>query len=257
MIAHNYQSLGDALRQLVSHFDQEGTLLHDGRNQVKQIMCGNTCLIVKRYHHFRWLKAFIYGSLRKSKACRAYENGCELLRRGVLTPEPVAYFESRRKGFLTDCFYICLPTDWKPIDCLITPSDNFDHVLAEEYALFVASLHEKGILHNDLNPGNVLYTQKDEDYSFQLIDINRMTFCSPGKLTKVQCMDNLTRFWWLSPVYRFILNRYAAARGWGEQDVEKAIRIKERHDQAWIRRKNFLSIFRHGRLAYHKSDVPE
>ena len=101
------------------------------------------------------------------------------------------------------------------------------------YAQYVASLHAAGVLHRDLNPTNVLV---DAENHFELIDINRMRFFD-GPVPKNDCMENLTLFYWLTPAYRFILKEYARQRGWTEADIAEAIRVKERHDKRWIRRK--------------------
>ena len=123
--------------------------------------------------------------------------------------------------------------------------EPFDERLATDYARYVASLHEAGVLHRDLNPTNVLFSESGEPaaVSFELIDINRMQFFD-GAVPKAACMENLTLFYWLTPAYRYILNEYARQRGWSEADVAEAIRVKQRHDRRWIRRKRLTHPFR-------------
>ncbi len=65
--------------------------------------------------------------------------------------------------------------------CLLTGQLNapeeFNKVMAGDFARFVNRLHQKGIIDIDLNAGNVLYQpQADGHYTFSLIDINRMKF---------------------------------------------------------------------------------
>lgn len=242
------------LQSMLSRFDNEGQLLHNGRNQVRLMTCGGQTIAVKRYHRLPLLKAIIYTFFRTNKAQRAYENAQQLLRLGFNTPEPVAYAVDKRWGLIRQTFFVSARTEWEDISRQLTQTPQFDKDLATAYALFVTELHEKGVLHHDLNPTNVLFHHNQQGYQFALIDINRMEFF-PQPLTKQACMENLTRFWWLTDVYRFILDRYAQQRGWTEADKEKALRIKMKHDRHWIRRKNLLSMLGHGRLKYPRNTL--
>ena len=75
-----------------------------------------------------------------------------------------------------------------------------------------------------------------------------MRFYEGGPVPKDACMENLTLFWWLTDVYRFVLDEYARMRGWSEEDIQTAIRVKQQHDRRWIRRKNFTALFKHKSL---------
>lgn len=257
MIATAYQDKAAALENLIRTFDTEGEVLHSGRNEVRLMQLDGEPVVVKRFARLSGFKSIIYTFFRKNKAQRAFEYGEELLRRGFLTPQPIAFFALKPGGLISDTFYICKPTDWSSLEGLLTSSEEFDHQLAAAYARFVAKMHDAGILHKDMNPGNTRYQCADNgaekaegEYQFQVIDINRMKITEPGGLTKAECMENLTHFWWLSPLYRYILDEYAAARGWTAADKAKAIRVKDRHDAAWVRRKNILSLLKYGELEY-------
>ncbi len=244
--------LADVIREMATGFDRSGLLLHDGRNQVRQIEADGTAYVVKRYHKLGWLKGLIYTFLRKTKAQRAYENALTLQERGIATPTPIAFALTKRRGLTEWAYFISTPTDRQPIAPSLVGTPDFDKALAHAYACFVAELHEKGIVHHDLNPTNVLYSRDEKGYLFELIDINRMQFYTEHSIPKEVCMENLTRFWWLTPVYEYVLNAYAAARQWSDEDKERAIAVKKRHDRHWIRRKNFLSLLKHGHLKYKR-----
>ena len=75
-------------------------------------------------------------------------------------------------------------------------------------AAFLYRLHEAGVLHRDLNIGNILYKGDGQGgYVFQLIDTNRMTFCR--RLSMRDRLDNLRRLSCPAPAYLYILDRYA------------------------------------------------
>lgn len=65
-----------------------------------------------------------------------------------------------------------------------------------------------------------------------------------GAVPKAECMENLTLFWWLTDVYRYVLDVYAAARGWSQSDIDRAVCVKQRHDSSWVRRKKFTRFIK-------------
>ena len=244
VINPQYQQLQDRIRQLPVVFEQEGKPLYRGRNEVRLFDWEGQQVVVKCFKRHNLLKRIIYTFFRKSKARRAFENACQLRARGFQTPEEIAYMELYGAGTVTQVFYLCAYTAAQPIRPRLIEQEPFDRPLATAYARYVASLHEAGVLHRDLNPTNVLYTEEQGQYRFELIDINRMQFFDTS-VPKPECMENLTLFWWLSDVYRYVLDVYASCRRWDENDVATAIQVKQQHDKAWVRRKRITHPFRH------------
>lgn len=244
VVSLTYQHLKEWVAQIPQLFaTQQGALLYDGRNKIRLFEVEGEKLVVKRYKRHNLAKMLIYTFFRPSKARRAYENATALRKHNVGTPHEVAYLECTCLGLVQQVYYVCAYTDWEPIKPRLIEQTSFDERLATAYAHFVASLHEAGILHRDLNPTNVLYHEEEGKFDFQLIDINRMQFFE-GAVPKAECMENLTLFWWLTPVYRFILQVYAADRGWTEEDIEEACEVKRKHDRRWVRRKRITHMFR-------------
>ena len=240
-----YQSLSEWLVQVPRLFaDNQGEVLYKGRNEIRLFEVEGAKLVVKRYKKHDIIKTLVYTFFRKNKARRSYENAVSLRQRGFQTPREVAYMECSLAGLTTQVYYVCAYTGSEPIRPRLIEQEPFDETLATAYARYVASLHEAGVLHRDLNPTNVLFiTSPTTQYTFELIDINRMQFFD-GPVPKAECMENLTLFYWLTPAYRFILNEYARQRGWTENDIAEAIRVKERHDRRWVRRKKITHPFR-------------
>ena len=246
VVASEYEDLKAWLTQVPRLFaDNQGELLYRARNQIRLFDVDGRKLVVKRFKRNGIVKAMVYTLFRKNKARRSYENAGLLRQRGFVTPHEVAYIEQRTAGLVTQVYYVCAYTDAQPIRPRLIEQEPFDESLAVSYARYVASLHEAGVLHRDLNPTNVLFSENGEPaaVSFELIDINRMQFFD-GAVPKAACMENLTLFYWLTPAYRFILDEYARQRGWSEDDVAEAIRVKQRHDRRWIRRKRLTHPFR-------------
>ena len=220
-------------------------VLYCGRNKIVQYEpVDGVSLVVKKYKPHDWLKRVVYTFFRPNKARRSYENARELRKRGFETPHEVAYIEERKWGLIAQVYYICAYTPKGPIRTELIDTEPFDAALATAYARYVASLHNAGVLHRDLNPTNVIYEKTATGYSFELIDINRMRFYSDA-VPKKDCMENLTLFWWLTDVYKFVLEKYAAARGWAQSDIDEAVKVKQKHDRSWVRRKKFTGMLKH------------
>lgn len=238
--------------QLPLLFMEQGEILYCKRNIIKKfyIECNATKtlkpVIVKRYKTPNWVQRVVYSFFRKSKAERAFFNGAELLRRGVSTPENLAYIETWHRGLFMYGYYVSDVDDAPPIqDQLITAKD-FNRTMADDFAEFVLQLHSKGILHHDLNSTNVLYhSQKDGHYTFSLIDINRMDFVDNGQqLNLNDCLENLTRFTGRMDLFEYVARHYATAhRGDTEAIFRKMMEIKRQHDAQWKRRKSLLRKF--------------
>jgi tRNA A-37 threonylcarbamoyl transferase component Bud32 len=240
-----YESLCHFVECLPENFDGVGRLIFNGRNKIRRATVEGRDIVIKRFRKMDFFKQIVYTFFRKDKAYRSYHNAMTLLEKGFCTPKPVAYVAFKKGMLLSDIYYICEYTDYEDIKTPLIDSEPFDEKLAMSYARFVARLHESGVLHKDLNPTNVIYKKiADGEYDFQLIDVNRMRFYE-GSVPKAECMENLTLFWWLTDVYRFVLKAYAEERKWSEEDYVEAVRVKQQHDRRWIRRKRFTAMFKH------------
>lgn len=245
VVAPKYKNLQEwiaTVPQLVAN--DSGEVLYNGRNKiVKLVSPDGKILVVKRYKRHDWIKRVVYTYFKPNKARRSFENAVVLRDRGFETPCEVAYLEDISCGFIKQVYYVCEYTDCSAIRPELIEKDPFNKDLAIVYAKYVASLHGNGVLHRDLNPTNVLYEKTPSGYRFELIDINRMQFYE-GEVPKDECMENLTLFWWLTDVYRYVLDVYAKERGWTPNDVAQAIKVKQIHDKNWVRRKRFTGFLK-------------
>lgn len=246
------ESVKRFIETLFTIFPKEGKILYNKRNTIKSFELDSNDsvlkeVVVKRYKKPNLIQKISYSFFRGSKAKRAFNNAIELRKRGIDTPQEIAYVEEWKSGFFKYGYYISGSDNAPPIREHLIEPENFDQVMAYDFAVFAANLHKKGILHHDLNSTNVLYHHSDnEHYTFSVIDINRMDFFYNGEVPEKEvCFDNLTRFTGRMDLFEFVLCRYIEARGWDiNSSLQEAICIKNKHDEQWRKRKAFLRKFK-------------
>ncbi|MDT8310347.1 MAG: lipopolysaccharide kinase InaA family protein [Methylophaga sp.] len=123
---------------------------------------------------------------RPSKAKRSWIAAAELLRRGIATAKPIAYFEKTNDKTLLQNLYLCeqVDHDFSARDLFTAFRDGaseFQGVCeAQAYpqlATFLNDMHARGVFFRDLAGGNILIKkQADGTLAFTLIDINRARF---------------------------------------------------------------------------------
>lgn len=193
-----------------------GETIYDGRNRIEIFETSGVKVAVKSYNRMTAFNRMIYGTLRKSKAMRAYEHARKLHRAGIDTPEEIAAVEVRRRGMMRRCLFVSRYSDYLPLRPVTERFTNNerDKAVLDALAKFLVKLHMAGILHNDLNIDNIIYKETvaqdgTAGYRFQLIDTNRMTF--GRRLSVYRRMDNLRRLSCNVPAYLYILGKYAEA----------------------------------------------
>lgn len=237
VLSPQYKQYGSFIHSIPSIFNKEevGVLVHNGRNQIKFFtMNDGTVLAIKHFHRPNIAQRIAYGYFTPSKAKKAYEFAHRFRTLDVDTPEEIAYIEIRNGGLLIDCYFISLqderPSIWDTLypngatpDTIVQNGidvENYNYALIDAFADFLASIHEKGILHGDLNLGNILYDKDNEgQYRFSCIDINRTKFKYPIPINT--CLQNMVRITKPRIIYKHILYRYAHVRQWDEEKILK------------------------------------
>ena len=240
-IAPGYEQLRDFVVALHERFDLEGEVLHDGRNTLRAYTVDGAELVVKRFKRPNLVQRIAYTFFEPSKAERAYRFAGELRSRGVDTPHEVAFLELQRGPLLQDSYFVCLRSGDESLFHVLQRPD-FDRDLATQLGDYLARLHEKGVLHGDLNLGNILHRPADGGrYHFSLIDTNRSHFHQP---TRRECLDNLRRMTYDRPLMAFVVAAYARARGWdAEATVEEELRLLHRFWMKHHRRNQVKRFF--------------
>ena len=213
IINPKYSHLHDFVISLPEKFDSMTCMqiLRSGRNEVRLFLVDGQMIVVKSFQRISLLNRLLYGSIRQSKSVRAYYHALRLNRLGISTPEPIAAVDVRRYGFLAQSFYVYAYSEYNDIKELLDryPDEQIEPLL-DALTDFILHIHDKGVLHHDLNILNILYRDCGSGkYDFQLIDINRMSFYP--KLSERQRLANLRHFNCKPAVLMYILERYAAA----------------------------------------------
>lgn len=213
IINPKYSHLHDFVTSLPEKFDSMTCMqiLRSGRNEVRLFLVDGQMIVVKCFRRISLLNRLLYGSIRQSKSVRAYYHAFRLNRLGISTPEPIAAIDVRRYGFLTQSFYVYAYSEYNDMKELLDryPDEQIEPLL-DALTDFILRIHDKGILHHDLNILNILYRDCGSGkYDFQLIDINRMSFYP--KLSERQRLANMRHFNCKPAALMYILERYATA----------------------------------------------
>ena len=208
----DFAELKDFMFSLPERFSQgEGTLIHDGRNQLRRITWQGTDYVVKSFRRPNFINRFVYGVFRASKAKRSYEHVELLLAIGVGTPRPVGYLNIR-KGLLFDrSYYVTLAST-----CPYRYEDLFHREFPYEDEVLRAVGHVTGILHNhgyahkDYGRANILFEKTGQGIKLDIVDLNRMAI---GPLDMRKGCKNLERLPATPAMHRVIADEYAKVRG--------------------------------------------
>ena len=221
-----YEHLREWITQLPETFAQQGEVIYDARNQIRLITTQDGSEVcVKRFHAPRWLNRWIYSYVRTPKAERAYQNALRLSELGIGTPEPIAYVLITPHGLLGESYLVSKRS------ALTRNLYEFRHhplegheSIVRAFAQYTALMHDKGVLHKDYSPGNILFDiTKDGTVQFEVVDINRMRFNH-----RVSCDEgcrNFCRLWGNEDFFTLLAREYACARGF-DSDVCVRLTIK-------------------------------
>ena len=154
-------------------FNENGTLIHNARNQIRMFDVNGQKINIKKYCIPPIVNRILYSmGWRTPKAITACKNAQKILENGLLTPQPYGYIIERKNKIITFSYFISEQLQG------VQPVGYGQHTqqLIDALAKFTADMHKKGLLHIDYTPNNILFTKKDGNYAFSLVDINRFRF---------------------------------------------------------------------------------
>lgn len=219
VVAENFRFSTDELRHLLKHFDERGKLLGKGdRNKIKIIEHEGKILNVKSFKVPNPVNKVAYKFFRKSKAQRSFEYAHRLLQKGIGTPQPLAYVEQESVLSFGKSFYVSEQLDYDLTfrDLALNPEVADRSELLKAFTRFTFQLHEAEVEFLDHSPGNTLIIRNDAEYSFFLVDLNRMNF---KKLTFEERMKNFSRLTSKEEVVRIMASEYSKLVGRPEAEV--------------------------------------
>lgn len=209
----DFEGLKSLLLDIRTYFNESETFIHDARNKLKTIQFNGLDIVIKSFKVPNIINQFAYAYLRDSKAKKSYHHALKLEELQITTPQPIGYIEFYNLGLLKESYFLSLQSHYDfTIREVLLNKDWPDHdLIFEQFGEFTYHVHEKGVLHKDYSPGNILITkQEGHQYRFDLVDINRMDF---SDLNHTQRMKNLSKLWADEDDMRLIAKAYAKAGG--------------------------------------------
>jgi len=213
----------------------DGRLIYRARNVITMVAFRGTPFAVKAFRIPWGLRKWIYGTLRASKARRSFENAGRLISLGFSTPMPIGFVELGTASKLTESFYVSHFTGdengtFTIRDVLLQSDFPRRLELLKQFGRFVCMLHNQGVLHRDLSPGNVLVKiigENPVNYRFDLVDLNRMSFRC---LSRRERTANLKMLWATDDDLREIVSGYVEGFNQHHEGLlELAIRASANH----------------------------
>jgi len=251
-IAPEFSELELWICQLPSDFSRSGETIFKSRNEVKVFNVGNYVLNVKSFKIPNLINRIAYVYFRGSKAARSYHYARRFFALGIATPRAVGYVDCIDKGILKESYYISIHynNDFTLREVLNYQVADHDVILHKWVRFTYEKLHRNNIFHLDYSPGNTLICKKDNNFEFQIVDLNRMKF---GSINFERGLYNFRQLDTDLPTLGFLATEYAKLC---QKDAVKAIKTltdfdrenKEKRRRHNERKEFFRSILRFGRV---------
>ncbi|MFI3259856.1 MAG: lipopolysaccharide kinase InaA family protein [Rikenellaceae bacterium] len=224
VINPKFASLTEFVENLPREFEKGGHTIYKIRNEIKYFDVDGVLVNVKRFCVPRiFFNRLAYKLIRKSKAQRAYEYALKLLSLDIDTPAPIAYIIEGGPFLLGYSYFVSIqvPHTHSVEELRDTPIiDERVESLLRHIGRYTATLHTKGICHNDYGHGNILYQMVDGAPQFCLVDINRMYF---GEVSFERGCNNFSKMEGTPETFDIIARSYAEARGFDPEKTSRKI----------------------------------
>ena len=191
---------------------QECEILLDSRNKIGAIKLkinNNTYkeIVIKKFcfSGLNRLKTLFFSS----KIAKSWIAANKLVALKIPTPFPIAFIEKQHKGFIKEGFFITEKlNNVREIRDIFINYNSFPYIekLIFSLADFLNSCHERGVLHCDLSDGNILVYQENKNFTFYLVDVNRIKFRK--KIGLLKRIKNLVRLGIPSCYQKLFLTKY-------------------------------------------------
>lgn len=174
-----YQKYKKELTAFVNDFSHAGKKYgNQDRNTLKLFKLGEETINIKSFKKPNLVNKIAYRYIRKGKAQRSFEYAHVLLKKGIKTPQPIAYFEDKGVVF-GKSFYVSKHLNYDLTYRELIHDAKFPnrYEILKQFTRFTFQLHENGIEFLDHSPGNTLIiVNSQSEYDFYLVDLNRMKF---------------------------------------------------------------------------------
>ena len=205
--------------------------------------------MVKSFKKPSAIKSYTYGNIFPSKAKRSFDYANILLSKGIHTPEPVAYLDYYKGLQFQESFYISeyYPYDYDLSVLFTERGDNKtpfkdSEVLWTSFIKFTLELHKQGVNHLDYTRRNVLITQQGSEYSFSIVDLNRIDFKSLSLRDRMKSLSRITSD---SNLVKTIAKNYSA---FSDYDYDKCLHLLQyfvrEHQKYWDTKKQLKRMLK-------------
>lgn len=210
-----YNIYASLLRNIQTYFQASSNIIHQARNTLKVITFADKNFVVKSFKRPCFFYKIIYTFFRASKAKRSFKYTQRLLANGIAVPNPVGYVEKKRFGLLDESYYV---SEEMSYDFTIREAKNRQiedvEIIYRQFVFFTYAMHQKGIIHLDFSPGNILIKKEGDKYRFALVDVNRMQFKT---VDFKEGLKNFSRLWLSDEDAEFLGAEYAKLAGKQDQ----------------------------------------
>ncbi len=165
--------------QFLNDFHLSGETIYSGtRNILKQKEVKGKGFIIKYFKKPHLINQIAYKYFRESKAKRSYLYAQKLLSLGIGTPKPVAYRNKFSWIGLDKSYYV---SKYQTHDFTFRELPEMNNIekrnsILKAFVEFTHQMHEQQIHFLDHSPGNTLIEEREGEYHFYLVDLNRMRF---------------------------------------------------------------------------------
>jgi len=242
-INSNYPKFSSVLKNIKTLFKKNGHTIHKARNELKVIKLENIPCVVKAFRVPNIINQFAYAYIRKSKAYKSFHNASRLQELNVSTPEPIGYIEFYKNSLLEESFFISKHYPYELTMANVRDDDLQDKTaILKAFAAFTYDLHKKGVWHVDYSGGNILINRTEENYTFSLVDINRMQFRS---ISNYEGLENFNKMWFNEASLTIIAKEYAILANLNQDQAVKEILSHDIKLKAHVlRRRKLKALFK-------------
>lgn len=209
-----YSNLKEFMTVFPIHWEegQIGKVIYQGRNELREIEKDGISIVVKSFQKPNIINQIVYGIFRPSKAKRSYQYAERMLKEGIGTPTPVAYYTERNGLLFNKSYYACLKSECNHTYTELIKGDYpGQEKILKAIAQVAAQMHNLGFIHKDFSRGNILFEeQPDGSVKIEIIDLNRIRF---QKIDMVKGCKNFERLPGNPEMLRIMADEYAKARG--------------------------------------------
>jgi len=194
VIHPKYQKFELEIDGFIESFDSSGEGIKDARNKLKLFQLNKVVVNIKSFKIPNLINQIVYKFFRKGKAQRSFEYAEKLKALGIGTPQPIAYYEFSTLFLYKKSFYVSEQLDYDLTYRELTSNfqyPDYENIL-RAFTRFTYKMHELGINFLDHSPGNTLVKKSGEQYSFFLVDLNRMRFETMSFETRIKNFSRLT-----------------------------------------------------------------